>query len=215
MTRQLRVSFVCTVAALTAACQSTATSFESYDPTLYAVVLDSLFSADTVTLRHGIVLSDSTAPYPREKLATQSWSDLNSLAQGDSALVRDFERHTRTAEPLRPREIALKAALRMPFQLANDADYERIARSVDSLRTAAPVASFSPTDAYWQIFHRTFANATGSVTLSAIGYNRDGTAALLHVSYACGPLCGAGHLVLLQRTPTGWHLHKIYRTWAS
>lgn len=51
----------------------------------------------------------------------------------------------------------------------------------------------------WPDFYKKYPKSSGFWSLSAIGYNTEGTEALLYVGHHCGGLCGTGHLVLLAK----------------
>jgi len=50
------------------------------------------------------------------------------------------------------------------------------------------------------------ANPTGIVRLSPVGFNRDGTQALVYAEYYCGSTCGYGEYALLIRVDGRWRI---------
>src|SRR5688572_30467867 len=149
MIRAIPLLLVAILGALSNACRSRVAPTDHQDSDIYTVVIDSLFGDDATSLR-GIVLGDSTEQYLREQLVPEFWSEFDSLAHGDAALVRDFERRSRTRSALRPRESVLKAELKTQFTFASDADFRRVRTVADSLRKASAPTFLSSADAYWQ-----------------------------------------------------------------
>ena len=47
--------------------------------------------------------------------------------------------------------------------------------------------------------------------VSAVGFNRKGTRALVHVSHYCGTLCGGGRYHLLVKNHGQWQVDRDYR----
>jgi hypothetical protein len=68
---------------------------------------------------------------------------------------------------------------------------------------------------YWDQFYRRFPGSSGWYELSAIGFNRGPTEALLFVQRHCGELCGSGSFVLLRKTVTGWRVFAVELDWVS
>jgi len=47
------------------------------------------------------------------------------------------------------------------------------------------------------------------VSLSQVGFSPDGTEALVHVAFSCGPRCGSTQLVLLSQSgENGWKVRR-------
>lgn len=69
--------------------------------------------------------------------------------------------------------------------------------------------------AYWRLFYAKFPASLGTIRLSAIGYSRDGTQAIVDIEHGCEALCGGGHIVLLQRVAGQWVVTQSMGTWVS
>ncbi len=94
------------------------------------------------------------------------------------------------------------------------------ARHLDSLRTrsrsaaanggAMPPAAAAPTargPAFWREWYRLHPGSGGYIVLSPAGVSRDGTAAIVQVRIACGPVCGETELRLVRRSAaSGWRV---------
>jgi hypothetical protein len=53
-------------------------------------------------------------------------------------------------------------------------------------------------------YRQSHPGASGFTSVSAVGFNREKTAALVFMSYHCGPLCGEGELVAFRKTDGKW-----------
>lgn len=53
-------------------------------------------------------------------------------------------------------------------------------------------------------YRQSHPGASGFTSVSAVGFNGDKTAALVFMSYHCGPLCGEGELVAFRKTNGKW-----------
>lgn len=69
---------------------------------------------------------------------------------------------------------------------------------------------------YWEVFHARFPGVSGVTSTSGVGIGKDGRQALLTVDHSCGGICGAGHVVLLERDDDGkWRVKRARMTWVS
>ena len=62
-----------------------------------------------------------------------------------------------------------------------------------------------------ECFEVAYPDEPGFFMLSPIGFDASGELALLHRLFWCGPRCGGGTLVLLERTPEGWAVRQFGR----
>ncbi|WP_298140455.1 hypothetical protein [Flavobacterium sp.] len=71
----------------------------------------------------------------------------------------------------------------------------------------------------WNQFHDTFSNSEsigyGYNQFSAVAYNADKTKALVETANVCGPLCGLGLLIYLEKENGIWMIKKSVQTWIS
>lgn len=63
----------------------------------------------------------------------------------------------------------------------------------------------------WISYYRRFAESSGFVMLSRIGFNTQHTQALLYVGSRCGPRCGDIHFLLLEKANGTWTTKKELR----
>lgn len=65
-------------------------------------------------------------------------------------------------------------------------------------------------------FYAKYPGATGLTSVSGIGLSADGHQAILVLNHYCGPLCGTGHIVMLEGTPDGrWRVAHARVLWIS
>jgi hypothetical protein len=67
----------------------------------------------------------------------------------------------------------------------------------------------------WDLFKKNHAGASGIVTFSAVGFDRDGTHALVNVSYLCWSHCGNGSFYILEKKDGEWTVSQEIGTWIS
>ena len=169
---------------------------------VYAAVLDSLFARGNVRPRY--VLSDSTVvvPIPASAewpiaLRTDKFGPL--LADAVNATLPSFR--TRSAE-----RVALRAADLRP-------------RGSVELVSATDLLALRGTGGgpreFWRSFYARFPGAAGSIAVSRVGFDDQGTHALLYVSHGCGALCADGGFVLVERRGERWVVLKYLVTWVS
>jgi hypothetical protein len=181
------------------------------DIAVYAVVLDSLFGSPPAGARRLLVLGDSTKIYRRENLVREFWTDLYQMVDIDSSAVADLERRARAALPTRAFGDSLGGRLSSRLQFVSDSTLRAMPRT-----GIAPAGRFmSSADYFWQAFYEKFPGAVGTVSLSPVGYSRDGAQAVVYVEHGCGSLCGEGRIVLLRRRLGAWHIVATRQTWVS
>lgn len=74
---------------------------------------------------------------------------------------------------------------------------------------------FGPGGGWWEAFYKSYPNSPGLITFSNVGFNSDGSQALLYIGHSCGGLCGTGHYVLLTKNNGAWKVEKKVMTWIS
>lgn len=67
----------------------------------------------------------------------------------------------------------------------------------------------------WIQFYNTHPSTNGFNMFSAVAYNADKTKALVETGYVCGPLCGLGTLIYLEKVNGLWVIKKTLETWIS
>jgi hypothetical protein len=67
----------------------------------------------------------------------------------------------------------------------------------------------------WSDFYKKYPKSSGFWTFSPVGYNAQGSEALVYVGHHCGGLCGTGHLVLLAKENGRWVVKNRVMLWIS
>jgi hypothetical protein len=168
------------------------------DQAIYRAVLDSLFVPRNSNRVTQLVIVDSTSTYRLDGLGLEQVRALYRTPGIDSSAIRDYE--TRNLQPHSLKYLPT-LGLRLPVVLATS----------DSLRVVAGEGL----EKYWSRFYQRYPHSSGSITLSAIGYNIKGDAAILIVEQSCGGLCGSGSAVVVGRDDGRWHLIAIQNLWIS
>ena len=68
---------------------------------------------------------------------------------------------------------------------------------------------------WWPEYYERFADAQGILTLSRVGFNSEGTQALLYYGNQYAGLGGKGEMVLFDRVDNRWLITKRYMIWIS
>ena len=86
---------------------------------------------------------------------------------------------------------------------------------VISSRTIDDIFRLNSLEQNWKNFYRKYPKAGGIVGFSRVGFNADTTKAAVYFQNVCGPLCGNGYIVYLEKRWTGWKVERITHLWVS
>lgn len=67
----------------------------------------------------------------------------------------------------------------------------------------------------WRAFHIKYPGSPGLISLSRVGFSRNGNLALVYMGKSCGPLCGDGTFYLLARRNGAWVVKNEAPWWIS
>jgi hypothetical protein len=67
----------------------------------------------------------------------------------------------------------------------------------------------------WGDFYRKYPNSSGYITFSRVGFNENGTRAIIYRETGCGALCGYGGYILLNKENGDWKVATGYSCWRS
>jgi len=56
----------------------------------------------------------------------------------------------------------------------------------------------------WKDFYSKYPDSGGSISMSAVGFNKDKTLAIVYMGHSCGGLCGGGAYHILRKTDGKW-----------
>ena len=67
----------------------------------------------------------------------------------------------------------------------------------------------------WHEFYRKYPNSSGFITFSRVGFNKEGTRAIIYRETGCGSLCAYGGYILLNKEKGVWRVGTGYGCWQS
>jgi hypothetical protein len=67
----------------------------------------------------------------------------------------------------------------------------------------------------WDDFYQKYPASSGYITFSRVGFNSDGTKAVIYRETVCGTLCGYGGYILLSKDNGAWKEIDGYGCWMS
>lgn len=186
--------FVASLPACAVARQATMTPMDTTACGAVAAAIDSL-----VIGRDGGRVGLVEETLPRHALAVpEPAAELVQMPGIDSSTMRSFREHNGQVE----RTCATLPLVGGMTMLTR--------RDIDSLPTGGRL------DDYWAAFHARFPGVAGITRVSGVGVGMGGRQALLTIDHSCGGLCGAGHVVLLERDDQGtWRVKRAAMTWIS
>ena len=91
-----------------------------------------------------------------------------------------------------------------PLQVTRGDKWAEILEAERQQRNKVTAASDEPDSSKTVSFEDRFPGARGYVRLSAVGFNRDKTVAVVGIRVGCGPMCGSSGFHVLQRQGDTW-----------
>ena len=91
-----------------------------------------------------------------------------------------------------------------PSQVTRDYKWAAILQIEQHRRNQVAAASDEPDSSKTVTFEDRFPGAQGYVRLSAVGFNKDKTIAVVGIRVGCGPMCGSSGFHVLQRQDDTW-----------
>jgi hypothetical protein len=191
-----RKAFAACVALFLAACAEAAivrpTPRPDDEPQVIAAALDSLFSwAEQIFVE------------------PQTFTHLGPPpADGGSAeVLRSFSTVT-----LQAAKTPLPLPTRARTRVFSEEERERVHARARTVINGEPAIIV---DDVWALLRRDHPRTAMFVAFTNVAFNTSRTEALLYVTIVCGPLCGSGNYVHLERTGTRWVVKRIVMSWVS
>jgi hypothetical protein len=154
----------------------------SADRAVYRAVLDTMSFAGGKRTTQLVVIA-STFTVQLQDL------ELDKLPGVDHATISDFQQRNSESHSV---EYLSAPALSIPIVLVAN-------QTLQSLLHNGP-------EPFWAEFYHRYPGSNGSIAFSSIGYNPDGTVALLVVDRSCATLCGEISDVVVKRERGRWHV---------
>jgi hypothetical protein len=120
---------------------------------------------------------------------------LESVGSEWHEAVRDFR-----DQNTEPQAVSEGQVLGKPYVVVAKARLEQL--------LATPDETFG-----WKGFERRYPNSGGYIQVSAVGFSRDRTKAVVYVGHHCGGLCGGGRMFFLERDNGAWRPTPLIRCW--
>jgi hypothetical protein len=67
----------------------------------------------------------------------------------------------------------------------------------------------------WTDLRAKYPGIAGMLTFSRVGFNHEVNQALVYAAWSCGPLCGHGDYVFLEKQAGAWTIKKEYSLWQA
>jgi hypothetical protein len=157
---------------------------DAEEPVIYSTVINSL--SDITASRLLVIVSSTITPFDIEYLLKDynQQQPPNLLAQ----TLNDYRRKVQQNH-----DISLPLDLKNPFEVLSREEHEQI---------------FKDGCSGWCEFYKKYPDNAATIALSRIGFNRQGTQALVFMSYGCGGLCGYGGFIMLEKQQGAWRVQK-------
>jgi hypothetical protein len=154
----------------------------SADRAVYRAVLDTMSFAGGKRATQLVVIASTFAVQAQD-------FELDKLPGADSASISDFQKRNSESHSLR---YLSSADPSIPIVLVAN-------QTLQSFLHNGP-------EPFWAEFYRRYPGSNGSIGFSSIGYNPDGTVALLVVDRGCGTLCDEISDVVVRRERGRWRV---------
>lgn len=154
----------------------------SADADVYGAVLDTMSFAGGKRATQLVVIDSTCTVQPQDL-------ELDELPGVDHATMSDFQQRNSESRSV---EYLSAPALSIPVVLVTN-------QTLHSFLHNGP-------EPFWAEFYRRYPGSNGSISFSSIGYNADGTVALLVVDRSCATLCGEISDVVVKRERGRWHV---------
>jgi hypothetical protein len=142
-----------------------------------------------------LVIQDATAANTDREKAKQDDPYFRkmflTLAAG---VVKDYQ--ARNNEPARLKE---SFKLKVKYVLAEKQEIERIFKG----------------GGWWEDFYERYPGSEGLIILSRVGFDAGMNQALVYFHHWCGPKCGRGYYLLLEKSSDRWQVVQRKQVWIS
>jgi hypothetical protein len=171
----------------------------SYNDEAYQVYSGLFAEKDTVGISPGhlVIIQQETTPgfgTFRKDVAKCFPSDWRFRWEYESALSDYYvENHV-------PRALSRRFSIAGPYELVPK-------RRIDALVASAKFL--------WQGFTERYPHSNGYIVVSAVGFNRNKTRAVVYAEVDCGVLCGLGRYYTMEKLQGKWVEAHVGCTWMS
>ena len=166
---------------------------------VYEAVLDLLY-IDGKERPDVILLSDTARRQsggPCARKCRQVWPHKSKM---DTATIQEY------AWPSLGTPRITRFAYRIPIELVNTHDFERISHDGRGYLANAPQDRLGPAEVFWTGFKRKYPGAWGHLMLGTVAFDAKHTEALIGVRQACGENCSSFETIFLRRIGGRWRV---------
>ena len=176
--------------------------YRVYDAVIHAMFRGGVTRFDMNARVDNIVIRDRTYSEYTSGLVKENWDQvkLRLRALSDDTLAG--------YESARKSEVKLESNLNIPikYQLIGDKE----------LATVFPKKNqWDKSAENWNDFYRRYPGSAGYNSFSRVGYDKARGYALVYFVNWCGPLCGTGTYLLVEKRPAGWAVKETAQVWIS
>jgi len=175
--------------------------YKVYDAVVREMFRDGITRFDMNAKVTKIVIRDHTFSEYARSLEREDWDHVkNGIRELTGETIAGYE-------AARKGESELKAKLDIPFEyvLIND----------NELRKIFPTGQPGSTLDQWNAFYESYPGSAGYNSFSKVGFDNSKTTALVYFVNWCGPLCGTGTYVLVEKGENGWAVTEAAMMWIS
>ena len=176
-----------------------ADDYKVYDAVIREMFRDGITRFDMNAKIDQIVIRDRTFSKYARGIAKENWEQVRIR-------MRSLSDETIAGyESARKSESELKAKLDIPYkyQLISDKQLEKLVPHPNG-----------PME-HWAEFYKAYPKSGGYNSFSRVGYDKAGRDALVYFVNWCGPLCGTGTYVLVEKGENGWVVKETGGMWIS
>jgi hypothetical protein len=155
------------------------------DYVVFAAALPALWPVRVAKATSLVLLRETHTPadcLPTGPLIDEAWREA----------ITDYVRSN-----VQPRYVVPGRDVGMPYVVSPRKEID----SLLSLRAPGPGRDWS-----WDAFHERHPDSRGYIQTSAVGFDRLMTRAVVHLTHACGSLCGGSAFHLLVKVESNWRL---------
>jgi hypothetical protein len=177
----------------------TAEDYRVYDAVVRAMFRDGITRFDMNAKIDQVVIRERTFSKHARGTDKEDWDQVKiRLRSLSDETIAGYE-------VARKRESNLTPKFDIPFkyQLISDKQLEKV------------VAHPNGPMEHWAKFYKLYPNSAGYNSFSRVGYDKAGRNALVYFVNWCGPLCGTGTYVVVEKGLNGWVVKESAGIWIS
>jgi len=187
-------------AAMQVRAQETDEEYKVYDAVVRGMFRDGVTQFDMNAKVSKIVIRDHTVSEYASSLESENWEQVkNGIRELTDETIAGYEAARKDESNLKP-----KLDIPLEYALISDSD----------LRKFFPTEQ-GRTIEQWNEFYKLYPSSAGYNSFSKVGFDKQRKNALVYFINWCGPLCGTGTYVLVEKGENGWTVKNAAMMWIS